>query len=97
MAIVKVFANQYVNPSWVGKVEFAQRFEKESRTSTTRVFDNMGQDTLFVLQTTVSTPAPPSDPDAVKRDNFVHAEIVAALSECRHARTWTDEMSATTD
>lgn len=94
MAIVRVFGNHYLNPSWVGKIEFAQSFDKESRTSVTTVFDSTGQVTMSAFQTTVKTPAPTSDPDAVKRDNFVHAEIVAALNECRDAKEWSDVMAA---
>jgi hypothetical protein len=90
MTLVRVFGNVYLNPSCVGKVEFNMRFEDGKRTSTTTIYDVTGQHSLLVAETDVSTPAPASDPNAVRRDNHVHQEIVAALRGRRDAKQWSE-------
>lgn len=94
MSLVRVFDNVYLNPSAVGKVEFKVAYSENRRTSITTVYDVTGQHTLLTAKTEVSTSlsAYDSDPDAVRRDNHVHHEIVAALNEGRDARQWTTPM-----
>lgn len=86
MPLVKVFGNTYLNPGNVGKVELQPTFEQGKRTNVTTVYDLTGQNVLLRAETTVATPAPDNDPDAVARDNHAHAEIIAALTSGRDAQ-----------
>lgn len=86
MPLVKVFGNTYLNPNSVGKVELQPTFNQANRTNVTTVYDLTGQNVLLRAETTVATPAPNHDPDAVARDNHVHAEIIAALTSGRDAQ-----------
>lgn len=92
MSLVRVFGNTYLNPSCVGKVELVPSFvDGQSRTNTTTVYDVTGQYVLLQAVTTVLTPAPHSDLDAVNRDNHAHNEIIKALSEGRDATPYRNE------
>lgn len=89
MSLVKIFGNTYLNPSCVGKVELIPSFvDGKSRTNTTTVYDVTGQYVLFQLVTTVLTPAPDNDVNAVNRDNHAHSEIIKAISDGRDATSY---------
>lgn len=90
MALVKLCIGGYVRTEAVGAVQVDVDFDHaaETRTKTTRVMDSTGQNELLTIQTIVSTVTPNSDPNAVKRDNYIHDEIIAALREERDARIW---------
>lgn len=92
MALVKVFGNTYLNPASVGKVELVPMFNDGStRTNTTTVFDTTGQNVLLKAETTVPTPAPKHDQNAVERDNHYHSEIIKSLHEGRDALPYPEE------
>ena len=42
------------------------------------------------IQTSVPSVIPNPSPNAVKRDNFIHDEIISAIREIRDARDWVD-------
>jgi hypothetical protein len=88
--LVRVFGNTYLNPDAVGKLEFFPASSENDRTSLTVVHDMTGQHVLREFSTTVSTTeeARKRDPLALRRDNFCHVEIRAALHEKRDARDW---------
>lgn len=90
MALVRVCRDAYVNTDAVGAVEVDQEFDEEAKTrsTTTRVLDLTGQNVLMEILTTVSTVIPNSNENEVKRDNFIHEEVLAALRESRDARDW---------
>lgn len=85
MPLVRVFGNIYLNPDNVGKLELQPTFGEGKRTNVTTVYDLTGHNVLLRAETTVATPAPDNDPDAVARDNHAHAEIIAALTSGRDA------------
>lgn len=90
MTLLRVFNNVYLNPSCVGKIEFEMDFGDGKQTFTTTVYDVTGQNSLLMAQTEIPSSAPASDPNAVRRSNFIHQEIVEALREGRDAKQWSE-------
>lgn len=91
MPIVKVFANSHVNPAHVGTVtvDVVMDDAVRTRTTRTRIFDATGQNLMLICETTVSTDSSVRGVmRAVKIDNEVHAEILAALREGRDALSY---------
>lgn len=85
MALIRVFGNTHLNPDHVGKVTVEPQFTEDTRTTTTTVYDATGQHVMLEAKTVVATGENRSDPDAVQRDNFAHAEIIEAIKHRRDA------------
>jgi hypothetical protein len=88
--LVRVFSNVSLNPACVGKTEVVPVLANGNRTTATTVYDATGQHILLRVETVVSTGSSELASHNVERDNFIHAEIRAALHECRDARQWVD-------
>lgn len=94
MAIVRVFGNTYLNPEQVGKLTQTISAEDSTRTYITEVFDLTGVNLLLRAKTEVSTEPSTTDPHQVKRDNFFHEQIVAAINSRADAKKWEEPKSA---
>ncbi len=85
LALVRIFGGTYINPDAVGMVEKDMSFHEQNRSTVTTIKDLTGSHVITSLSTKVYTGNDNTDKLAVKRDNFVHEEIVAAISQKRDA------------
>jgi hypothetical protein len=90
MSLVRVFGNVHLNPACVGKLDRDAMWHGDERKTVTTVYDVTGQHVLLKAETSVLASGSDVDPDRVKRDNFVHREIVMSLNEQRDACSWED-------
>ncbi|MFZ6638551.1 hypothetical protein ACO0LL_02365 [Undibacterium sp. TC4M20W] len=88
--LIKVSENTYVNPDAIGRLTIDKDSSGGGRRSLTTIVDMSGQNTLA----TISTSVHPSSYEAEKKklllrkDDFIHAEIVLAIKERRDIRDW---------
>jgi len=92
MGLIKVCDGGYVRTEAVGAVDVDRVLDENSdvRTTTTTIWDLTGQNVLTSIVTQVSTSLPNNYKYAVRRDNFIHDEAVAAIREERDALEWVD-------
>lgn len=84
MTIVRVFGQTYINPANVGKVTFEMSMPGEVRKNVTTLFD-LHSGIICSLETTVVIPSYSGDQDPIKKDNFLHEKIIAAIRDGRDA------------
>lgn len=85
--LVRVFGNTYLNPDSVGMVQLSSSFEGEVRTNVTEIYDRENFRVVAELRTKVTRAEQGSESNTedFKRDNFRHAEVLAAINEGRDA------------
>lgn len=85
--LVRVFGNTYLNPEAVGMVQTNASFDGDVRTQVTEISDKENFGVVAELRTKVTRAEQGSESNTedFKRDNFRHAEIIAALNEGRDA------------
>lgn len=93
MPLIRVFGNTYVDTSWIGKVEHEATFPKGKRVSVTTIFNHTGKDELAKFTTEISTEMDNPDKNALKRDNFLHEEVIRAIRLGVDARQFEESTS----
>lgn len=82
--LIRVFGGRFIDANLVRKVDRTVNFDDGHRFTSTYVFGRDEKDVLLAAETDIVL----GNPGDVQRDNFVHAEIVAAIREGRNARDW---------
>ncbi|WP_346825064.1 hypothetical protein ACEN2Y_00770 (plasmid) [Ralstonia solanacearum] len=85
--LVRAYGNQYIDIRHARKVDQQCKVDAGRRFTGTYVYGRDNQDVLLAAETDIHI----DDRSAVKRDNFVHDEILAAIREGRDARMWRAE------